>query len=73
MLSNAKTLDLLSWSIIHQDRVCESDLKTGITEGRKAIAMLDYILWSSNILAKIKRLNYSAIVQSYFLFSSHEI
>lgn len=48
----------------------ELDIGKLVTSARKAIGMLNPILWSSNIQMKTKHLIYNAIVQNILLYAA---
>lgn len=57
-------------SILETNGTTETEVAKRVTNGKKAVGLLNSLLWSKNILGKTKKLIYSTLVQSVMLYGS---
>uniref|UniRef100_T1HIS6 Protein MTO1 homolog, mitochondrial n=1 Tax=Rhodnius prolixus TaxID=13249 RepID=T1HIS6_RHOPR len=66
----AKTVVLTVGTFLDVDGSSEMDMEKRVTSARKAIGMLNSVLWSSNVQISTKKHIYEALVQSILLYVS---
>ena len=57
-------------SILEKEDSSQSEIEKTTADGRRVIGMLNSVLWSKNILYRIKKLIYKATVESIMLYGS---